>query len=60
MEWAHASEIAAAVAAGETSASTVIDAALARIAKCNPRLNAFTAVVKERARKHAAAIDAAR
>jgi 1-carboxybiuret hydrolase len=60
MEWAHASEIAAAVAAGETSASTVIDAALARIAKCNPRLNAFTAVVKERARKQAAAIDAAR
>jgi 1-carboxybiuret hydrolase len=60
MEWAHASEIAAAVAAGETSASTVIDAALARIAKCNPRLNAFTAAVKERARKQAAAIDAAR
>jgi 1-carboxybiuret hydrolase len=60
MEWAQASEVAAAVAAGEISASVVIDAALARIAKYNPRLNAFTAVVKERARKQAAAIDAAR
>jgi 1-carboxybiuret hydrolase len=60
MEWAQASEIAAAVAAGEISASVVIDAALARIAKYNPRLNAVTAVVKERARKQAAAIDAAR
>jgi 1-carboxybiuret hydrolase len=60
MEWAQASEIAAAVAADKTSASAVIDAALARIAKYNPRLNAFTAVVKERARKQAAAIDAAR
>jgi AtzE family amidohydrolase len=60
MEWAQASEIAAAVAADKTSASAVIDAALARIAKYNPRLTAFTAVVKERARKQAAAIDAAR
>ena len=60
MEWAQASEVAAAVAAGEISASVVIDAALARIAKYNPRLNAFTAVVKERAPKQAAAIDAAR
>jgi 1-carboxybiuret hydrolase len=60
MEWAQASEIAAAVAADKTSASAVIDAALARIAKYNPRLNAFTAAVKERARKQAAAIDAAR
>jgi AtzE family amidohydrolase len=60
MEWAQASEIAAAVAAGETSARAVVDAALARIAKYNPRLNAFTAVVAERARERAAAIDAAR
>jgi AtzE family amidohydrolase len=60
MEWAQASEIAAAVAAGEISASAVIGAALARIAKYNARLNAFTAVVEERARKQAAAIDAAR
>jgi aspartyl-tRNA(Asn)/glutamyl-tRNA(Gln) amidotransferase subunit A len=60
MEWEQASEIAASVAAGEISASAAIDAALARIAKYNPRLNAFTAVVKERARKQAAAIDAAR
>jgi AtzE family amidohydrolase len=60
MEWARVSEIAAAVAAGETNARVVIDAALARIAKYNPRLNAFTAVLEERAQKRAAAIDAAR
>src|SRR5262249_13359611 len=54
MEWAQASEIAAAVAAGKTSVSAVVDAALARIAKYNPRLNAFTAVVGDRARKRAA------
>jgi aspartyl-tRNA(Asn)/glutamyl-tRNA(Gln) amidotransferase subunit A len=60
MQWAQASEIAAAVAAGETSASAVIDTALARIATYDPQLNAFTAVVEERARKQATAIDAAR
>jgi AtzE family amidohydrolase len=58
--WAHASEIAAAVADGRTGASAVVDAALARIAARNPVLNAFTAVVETRARKRAAAIDAAR
>jgi aspartyl-tRNA(Asn)/glutamyl-tRNA(Gln) amidotransferase subunit A len=60
MEWTQASEIAAAVAAGETNARAVIDAALARIAKYNPRLNAFTAVLEERARQRAVAIDSAR
>jgi AtzE family amidohydrolase len=58
--WANASEIAAAVADGRTSASAVVDAALARIAARNPVLNAFTAVVETRARKHAEAVDAAR
>ena len=58
--WAHASEIAAAVADGRTSAAAVVDAALARIAARNPVLNAFTAVVETRARKRAAAINAAR
>src|SRR4029077_3003076 len=58
--WAHASEIAAAVADGSTSAAAVVDAALARIAAHDRVLNAFTAVLDERARAKAAAIDAAR
>jgi aspartyl-tRNA(Asn)/glutamyl-tRNA(Gln) amidotransferase subunit A len=57
--WSTASEIAAAVASGKVSATTVIDDALARIAQRNPMLNAFTAVTAERARAHAKAIDAA-
>jgi 1-carboxybiuret hydrolase len=60
MHWAHASEIAAAVGAGGTRAAAVIDAALARIARYDPVLNAFTAVLAERAQRKAAAIDAAR
>jgi aspartyl-tRNA(Asn)/glutamyl-tRNA(Gln) amidotransferase subunit A len=57
--WATGSEIAAAVAAGQTSAFAVIDDALARIAARNPVLNAFTAVTDARARARAKAIDAA-
>src|SRR5499427_921374 len=56
--WAHASEIAAAVCDGRTSAVAVVRAALARIAKHNRVLNAFTAVTEERALAKAAAIDA--
>jgi AtzE family amidohydrolase len=58
--WAHASEIAAAVADGRTSASAVVRAAVARIAADNPVLNAFTAVLEDRALAKARAIDAAR
>ena len=58
--WAHASEIAAAVGDGRTSAAAVVDAALARIAKHDRVLNAFTTVVGARARAKAAAIDAER
>src|SRR5262245_63350186 len=58
--WAHASEIAAAVGDGSTSAAAVIDAALARIAAHDRVLTAFTAMLAERARTKAAAIDAAR
>src|SRR5262245_53466858 len=59
MDWSNASEIAAAVGGGRTSASAVVGAALARIAELNPVLNAFTAVVEERALARAEAIDAA-
>jgi AtzE family amidohydrolase len=58
--WAHASEIAAAVRDGRTSATAVVRAALARIADRDRVLNAFTAVLHERALAKAAAIDAAR
>src|SRR5271169_4737036 len=53
-------DIARAVAGGEVSAVAVIEAALARIEKLNPLLNAFTDITAARARKQAAAIDAAR
>ncbi|MGA7486627.1 MAG: amidase family protein, partial [Xanthobacteraceae bacterium] len=58
--WAHASEIAAAVGDGRTSAAAVVGAALARIARDDRVLNAFTAVLAERAREKAASIDAER
>jgi 1-carboxybiuret hydrolase len=57
---ATVAEIAGAVARGETSALAVTEAALARIAKRNPLLNAFTDVTAERARARAQAVDAAR
>jgi aspartyl-tRNA(Asn)/glutamyl-tRNA(Gln) amidotransferase subunit A len=58
MDWASATEIASAVVRG-TSALSVIDAALARIAAKDKALNSFTAVVADRARARARAIDEA-
>jgi len=58
--WAYASEIAAAVCDGRVSAVAVARAALARIAKHDRVLNAFTAVTEERALAKAAALDAER
>jgi aspartyl-tRNA(Asn)/glutamyl-tRNA(Gln) amidotransferase subunit A len=57
---ASALDIARAVAEGGTTASAVVEAALARIADKNPVLNAFTDVTADRARTRAAAIDARR
>src|ERR1700681_315337 len=54
-----ASEIAQAVAGRKMSALAVTEAALARIAKHNPVLNAFTDVTADRACAKARAIDAA-
>jgi AtzE family amidohydrolase len=53
-----ATEIAAAVASGRTSATAVITECLDRIERLNPVLNAFTTVTADRARARAAAIDA--
>ena len=52
--------IAAAVREGRCSALEVTQAALVRIEKLEPALNAFTAVTAERALAEAAAVDAAR
>lgn len=58
--WATAAGIAAAVADGTTSAVAVTEAALARIARENPVLNAYTHVTADRALVEASAVDAAR
>jgi AtzE family amidohydrolase len=58
--WATASEIAAAVVSGQTSAVDIVEDALTRIETLNPKLNAFTTVTAERARAKARAVDEAR
>jgi AtzE family amidohydrolase len=59
-DWTTAAEIAAAVMSGRTSALSVIDETLTRIEVLNPTLNAFTAVIAERAVAKARAVDAVR
>ncbi len=54
---AMAWEIAAAVRGGAVTASAATEAALSRIERLNPAINAFTDVTAERARAEAAAID---
>ena len=56
---ATAAEIASSVSAGKTTASAVVDAALARIGTLDKTYNAFTSVVADRARSKASAIDTA-
>ena len=57
--WTCASEIAGAVAGG-ASALAIVDATLDRIKKLDRKLNCFTAIVADRARTRARAIDRAR
>ena len=57
--WSGAAAIAAAVAGGAARARDVVAAALARIEAANSGLNAFTAVLGERAMRRAEALDAA-
>jgi len=49
--------LAAAVRSGRSSAQAVIEAALARIDQLDPRINAFTHVMREEARRDAARVD---
>jgi 1-carboxybiuret hydrolase len=58
--WSTSADIAAAVAAGRTSASKIIEAAFARIRARDPLINSFTAVTEQRARLRAHALDQAR
>ncbi len=59
-DFSTASETAAAVASGRTSAVRVVEATLARIRECNPVLNSFTAMTEHRALLRAEAVDATR
>ena len=52
-------DIAAAIRSGETTATEVAQATLARVRAENPKVNAFTAVTEERALADAVAVDAA-
>jgi len=56
--WSSAAEIAEAVTSGRVTAAKVTEDALARIAARDGKLNAFTDLVAERARKRAAEVDA--
>ena len=55
-----AADIAAAVASGQTTATEVVEATLARIADGNGRLGAYTDITANRARARALVIDRAR
>jgi 1-carboxybiuret hydrolase len=58
-DFATAASIAAAVASGKASATSVIEATLARIRARDPLLNSFTAVTEQRALARAEALDRA-
>jgi AtzE family amidohydrolase len=58
--WSGAADIVAAIAAGRTTASSIIEATLARIRERDPLLNSFTTVVEQRALARARALDDAR
>ena len=55
-----AASVAAAVRAGDISAADAVEAALARIDAGNSRINAFTSIMREEARRDAARIDTMR
>ncbi|WP_159993854.1 AtzE family amidohydrolase [Roseomonas sp. 18066] len=58
--WQDAASLAAAVRSGEITAVSVLTATLDRIARRDPALGAFTALVSARAMARAEALDAAR
>ena len=58
--WTSAADLAAHIAAGESSAEEVVAASLARLAATEPALNAFVTVMEEAALRDARAADARR
>jgi aspartyl-tRNA(Asn)/glutamyl-tRNA(Gln) amidotransferase subunit A len=58
--WSTAADTAAAVKSGRATASSVVEAAIARIRERDPLLNAFTALTEERALARARALDESR
>jgi 1-carboxybiuret hydrolase len=58
--WSTAADIVAAVAAGRSSASSIVDATFARIRARDPLINSFTALTEQRALLRARALDDAR
>ena len=59
LAWSTAADVAATVAAGSSTAENVVEATFARIRRRNPLLNAFTAIIEERALARARALDEA-
>ncbi len=60
MSFESAREISAQFTSGKTSAAETIETTLNRISELNPKVNAFTSVIADRARAKAKSIDAAR
>ena len=60
MSFKSAREISAQFTSGKTSAAETIETTLNRISELNPKVNAFTSVIANRARAKAKSIDAAR
>ncbi len=58
--WSMAADIVAAVGAGRSSASSIVEATLARIRAGDPLINSFTALTEQRALLRAQALDDAR
>jgi fatty acid amide hydrolase len=55
-----ASEMAGLLSKGQISAAELVEVHLARIAECQPRLNAFTSIFEDQARRQAKALDGER
>jgi len=58
--WSTAADLVAAIGAGRSSASSIVEATFARIRSRDPLLNSFTAITEQRALARAQALDAAR
>ena len=60
LAWSTAADLVAAIGAGRSSASSIVEATFARIRSRDPLLNSFTAITEQRALARAQALDAAR